>query len=894
MDRRLALGFLVACTPGPPEAGRLVLNEVMAHNTGAWVDPAGTGDCPEHDDWIELHNPGATPIDLAGYRITDDRAAEAVSLPPGTLAPGAHLLLVADDQPEQGGDHLPFKVDRHGETLYLLDERGAVAGQLAVPVLGRDTSWGRTADGAWRLQRTPSPGAPNEATPDDPCFERDAEFDDHTVPCISTPEGFAYLAAARSGLEIVKLDVLDFQTDPHAIFLDTRFYELHDEWYLFRMLNGQEVPGETLYDPWPGSFQTVDALYAWAGAELSTSGLDPDLVRFTTTGRLYSPRYYELALRAPRVLGAGTLIHRVPTQEAGELWAFELEFSDDIHHDELVVYFTALQAALPSEIGDELQWLVRSSDQEELAQRMERNALSFSDRIVRYDELATSAEAEVYGAGDVAGRVHRVFAGEPGIGSTRPTDILVLEEIPDELPLCAALVTAVPQTALAHIALLAESRGIPNVYLPGVMEDPRWDNWDRSRAPIRLTATQPDGVELTQLTESEYAAFAGTTPPTPPVLVPIDPSALPWTVDLLTTPVEDMPALRPEVGGKAAGMLALTHTPSVVTPEAPLALSVRAYHEHMDALGWVDALLDTPEFASYGDVRARYLVLEGTDAFLERYTAPHEQSFPADFVATQPAGSVLVDLVERGGARHAVADAPVEASPWIADVRARFAHLEPSQGLRFRSSSSVEDLEGFNGAGLYGSYTGRITPAEGERTLERAAARVWASYWGAPAFEERHALGLEHRDGGMGVLVHPAFDDEHELSNGVLTATQHTDGSVEVVVNVQVGDLSVTNPTADDCRVVLPEVVRMSWAPGESSPSIERVSASTELAGPVLSDAQLEGLFASAQDVLVLWLSVEPRDALTLDIEFREMAAAWPAGAPVAADRIVLKQARPL
>ena len=39
-----------------------------------------------------------------------------------------------------------------------------------------------------------------------------------------------------------------------------------------------------------------------------------------------------------------------------------------------------------------------------------------------------------------------------------------------------------------------------------------------------------------------------------------------------------------------------------------------------------------------------------------------------------------------------------------------FGDYAETQGLRFRSSSSVEDIEGFNGAGLYDSNTGFLQP----------------------------------------------------------------------------------------------------------------------------------------------------------------------------------------
>jgi hypothetical protein len=50
-----------------PTYPTIFINEVMASNTSAHLDNYG-----ETADWIELYNPTASVIDLAGYSITDD------------------------------------------------------------------------------------------------------------------------------------------------------------------------------------------------------------------------------------------------------------------------------------------------------------------------------------------------------------------------------------------------------------------------------------------------------------------------------------------------------------------------------------------------------------------------------------------------------------------------------------------------------------------------------------------------------------------------------------------------------------------------------------------------------------------------------------------------------
>src|SRR5690606_35963678 len=61
--------------------------------------------------------------------------------------------------------------------------------------------------------------------------------------------------------------------------------------------------------------------------------------------------------------------------------------------------------------------------------------------------------------------------------------------------------------------------------------------------------------------------------------------------------------------------------------------------------------------------------------------------------------------------------------------------------MRFRSSTNAEDIDGFNGAGLYTSATG-IVGDESSKTVEKALQKVWASVWNDRAFFERDYFGM--------------------------------------------------------------------------------------------------------------------------------------------------------
>lgn len=74
------------------------------------------------DDWIELFNKGAAPIELSGLFITDDPTNKQKHLltKVGTswvLAPGGYELLFSDNLPAQGSEHLSFGLSSSGDEI---------------------------------------------------------------------------------------------------------------------------------------------------------------------------------------------------------------------------------------------------------------------------------------------------------------------------------------------------------------------------------------------------------------------------------------------------------------------------------------------------------------------------------------------------------------------------------------------------------------------------------------------------------------------------------------------------------------------------------------------------------------------------------------------------------
>ncbi len=121
-----AAGNLNVTNPYEPAVTTILINEWLADNGGSLSDPADGG----NDDWIELYNPGDSPVNLSDWSISDTPATPRLAvLPSGTFIPArGHLLLWADETPAQGSPaapHLGFKLSKSGDSirLYAPDRR---------------------------------------------------------------------------------------------------------------------------------------------------------------------------------------------------------------------------------------------------------------------------------------------------------------------------------------------------------------------------------------------------------------------------------------------------------------------------------------------------------------------------------------------------------------------------------------------------------------------------------------------------------------------------------------------------------------------------------------------------------------------------------------------------
>ncbi len=143
----------------------LRLNEVMAANATGLKDEDG-----EEQPWIELHNFGATAVNLDGLALSDSGdGSDAWVFPPVSLAAGQYLVVFASGKdrrdPARGRLHTSFRLAREGEALGLFNAespRRAISSlPAAYPGQRNDVSWARTASGDWAYLQSATPGATN-------------------------------------------------------------------------------------------------------------------------------------------------------------------------------------------------------------------------------------------------------------------------------------------------------------------------------------------------------------------------------------------------------------------------------------------------------------------------------------------------------------------------------------------------------------------------------------------------------------------------------------------------------------------------------------------------------------------------------------------------------------
>lgn len=138
------------------EGGSIVLSEIMASNR---TYPAPDG---RYLDYIELHNLSGSPVDLSGYKLSDDLNSIGCTIPDGTVIEGYGYQVIWCDKDGDGEQIAAFGISRDGgETIYLYNSANVIADQREVPALEPNTVLIRVDEQSWETAAQGTPGFAN-------------------------------------------------------------------------------------------------------------------------------------------------------------------------------------------------------------------------------------------------------------------------------------------------------------------------------------------------------------------------------------------------------------------------------------------------------------------------------------------------------------------------------------------------------------------------------------------------------------------------------------------------------------------------------------------------------------------------------------------------------------
>ncbi|MGE6396032.1 PEP/pyruvate-binding domain-containing protein [Chryseobacterium scophthalmum] len=399
-------------------------------------------------------------------------------------------------------------------------------------------------------------------------------------------------------------------------------------------------------------------------------------------------------------------------------------------------------------------------------------------------------------------------------------EIIIINTTPEFIPTVRGIIITELQTPLSHLVLLAKNRNIP-VYVDTKV-------WDKQSVNNLL------GKKVELITkENSYSLKASQKP------IPAKKAVKEIILkkDLSVTNLVDLETTTPlnivnSIGSKATNLGLLKQIQkelkSYKTPEYAFAIPFYYFDQHIKDNHFQDK------------INALYAIPKDSVKLLEKELKT--------FRKTVKSSKVDPELLKK--------------------IEEKLNAQSDFKNFRFRSSTNAEDMEGFNGAGLYDSKTAII--GDSEKTVEKAILDVWSSFWNFRAFQERDLFGINHESCAMGVLVHRSFPDEK--ANGVLvTRNLYRNQYVGITVNVQLGEESVVKP---ESGVTCDEFYCHNFNGFGSFVVDYRSTSSLNSGKPLLTETEIKNLFDISpvleRKLYLLWQKRKmAKRSYPLDIEFK-------------------------
>jgi rifampicin phosphotransferase len=396
----------------------------------------------------------------------------------------------------------------------------------------------------------------------------------------------------------------------------------------------------------------------------------------------------------------GTLAYQTTVRR----WTFEFWEGDLIPPDQIKLVADLINATFFEPVA----YKPNSLRQEEASA-----SLSGMERILQ-SEIAKEQGYQGLNLASGIGRIHIIDKLDEHV-EIGANEILVLSEVPLNLPPVAGIIVTKPSTPLSHINLLAKSWGIPNAYIKDADKilkqyDTWWVSFETRRDNYLIKRADLSQIKEYQRREAERLK--------------------------LMTP-------RFDLAEKRLAPLSQQRARSVIAYGAKSANLGEVMNARIPGIQ-VPAGFTVPFY--YYDQFAKENGIDDLITYLR-----DDQKFVHDPAYRRERLGALRERIKQG-----------KVSPQLrAEVLSRAAVEFPGKGLFVRSSSNTEDLPNFSGAGLYDT----VPNVRGEEQLIDAIKTVWASLWNFEAYEARERAGIDHSKVFMAVLLQEGINSE---SSGVL------------------------------------------------------------------------------------------------------------------------------